>query len=270
MLVPDLTDPISVDGKGASVEAREKYGIFNCPNCGAAPGPGSVSCGYCGSSLATRVCASCFGAVTVGMHHCPWCGAGSELEQPALQAEQKCPRCTVRLSEVNVGGHALKECAVCGGLWVDKETLRQICAKEEEQEAVLGFAVSGIPGGAAPEGTQGRVYVPCPVCRKLMNRRQFAGCSRVIVDWCKEHGTWFDRRELHEIVRFVRDGGLKKSREREKRLIEEEKKHLRNRQMMPTAGFTSAIECALISQTGKEDKDTLLRVLSSVWHAFEE
>jgi Zn-finger nucleic acid-binding protein len=60
-----------------------------------------------------------------------------------------------------------------------------------------------------------------------MNRRQFAGCSGVIVDWCKPHGTWFDRDELRQIVQFILDGGLNKSREREKFKLEEERQNLR-------------------------------------------
>ena len=59
-----------------------------------------------------------------------------------------------------------------------------------------------------------------------MNRRQFAGCSGVIVDWCKAHGTWFDRDELRRVVQFILDGGLGRSREREMRRLEEAKRSL--------------------------------------------
>ncbi len=251
-----------------SVDTHEKYGIFNCPNCGAAAGLESVSCTYCGSSLATRVCASCFGAVSVGMHYCPWCGAGAESDQPVTPADHECPRCSVKLREVGVGGHALQECTGCGGLWVDKEALQQICTQEEEQEAVLGFEEKCEPIKNEPQDGQGRVYVPCPVCGKLMNRQQFGGCSRVIVDWCRKHGTWFDRHELRQIVQFIQDGGLKKSRAREKRLIEDERNRLRRQQLMP--GVATSDADALIGTNVKEDTDAILRVLSAVWHGLEK
>ena len=51
-------------------------------------------------------------------------------------------------------------------------------------------------------------YLPCPVCGKLMNRINFANFSSVIVDVCREHGTWFDRDELRRIVEFIRAGGI--------------------------------------------------------------
>ncbi len=253
-----------------SVETHEKYGIFNCPNCGAAAGPESVSCTYCGSSLATRVCASCFGAVSIGMHHCPWCGAGTKTGQPASPAKVKCPRCAVDLCEVTVGGHRLRECKGCGGLWVNKDAFQDICTREEEQEAVLGFDAQPELGNATSGNASKRVYVPCPECRKLMNRQQFAGCSRVIVDLCREHGVWFDRQELHQIVRFIREGGLKKSREREKRKLEDEKARLRRQQVSPLSGLTPANEGAFIASSWKEDTDSLLRVLSSMMHSLEK
>ncbi len=253
-----------------SEETHEKYGIFNCPNCGAAAGPDSVSCVYCGSSLATRVCASCFGAVSVGMHHCPWCGAGTESGKPAAPAVHKCPRCAINLRAVKVGGHEMSECTSCGGLWVGKEAVQQICTREEEQEAVLGFELPADSGGAAKDSGHARVYVPCPECGQLMNRMQFAGCSGVIVDWCKKDGTWFDRQELHQIVRFIRDGGLKKSREREKRMIEDERSRLRHQQSMAKFGLAASDESALMGINVREDADALFRVISAVWKGLEK
>ena len=59
-----------------------------------------------------------------------------------------------------------------------------------------------------------------------MNRIQFANCSRVIVDVCKKHGTWFDRDELRRIVEFIRTGGLLTAREREIAELEAKRKKL--------------------------------------------
>ena len=59
-----------------------------------------------------------------------------------------------------------------------------------------------------------------------MNRVNFARCSGVIVDFCKGHGTWFDRDELSRIVEFIRGGGLEESRSREKEEIKEERLRL--------------------------------------------
>lgn len=58
-----------------------------------------------------------------------------------------------------------------------------------------------------------------------MNRVNFAKYSGVIMDVCKEHGTFFDRDELRRIVTFIREGGLEKSREKEReRLVQEQQR----------------------------------------------
>ena len=250
-------------------QPREEFGIFNCPNCGAAAGPESVSCTYCGSSLATRVCASCYGAVSVGMHHCPWCGAGTADGQQTVAADRQCPRCAQKLSQVNVGGHPIQECTRCGGLWVDSSTFQEICTHKEEQEAVLGFEAEPdqIP---VPETAGGRMYVPCPECGKLMNREQFAGCSHIVVDWCRQHGAWFDRHELRRIVSFIQSGGLKKAREREKLKIEDEKARLRQKQLNLSVVSQSSIEAAVLGEGWKEDPDSMVRLLSSLWRGLNK
>ena len=200
-------------------------GVYNCPNCGAAAAPDSVRCAYCHSSLATLVCSSCFGAIFIGMKHCPRCGADAQAGKPAQACVGKCPRCDLDLLLLPVGEKQLFECPACGGLWVDKDTLQQICTEREQQQAVMGFDFGSNPQTATP-GRDRRIYVPCPVCRKLMNRRNFADCSGIIVDWCRDHGTWFDRDEFRRIMQFILGGGLAKSRDLEKSRLEEERLHI--------------------------------------------
>ena len=59
-----------------------------------------------------------------------------------------------------------------------------------------------------------------------MNRKNFADCSGIIVDWCRDHGTWFDRDELKNVVQFILGGGLAKSRDVEKSRLEEARLHV--------------------------------------------
>jgi Zn-finger nucleic acid-binding protein len=118
------------------------------------------------------------------------------------------------MGAVTVGGTMLRECSKCEGLWVDTATLEHICAEKERQAAVLGMThpAQAPASGALEEKVR---YVPCPECKKLMNRVNFAGYSNVIVDVCKTHGTWFDRDELRRVVEFIRSGGLDTARHRE-------------------------------------------------------
>jgi Zn-finger nucleic acid-binding protein len=55
-------------------------------------------------------------------------------------------------------------------------------------------------------------YVRCPVCRTLMNRRNFARISGVIIDSCRGHGIWFDAGELEKIMDFIAHRGLQRAK----------------------------------------------------------
>jgi Zn-finger nucleic acid-binding protein len=203
-----------------------RTGAFNCPNCGAAVASDSVTCSYCGSPVAVRVCSSCFGAVSVKMKHCPHCGAKVASSRPK-KTGLKCPRCESKLVLITVGKHSMHTCEKCGGLWLDRASFQDICTREEEQEAVLGFQGKTLKISAVPKHKPGRVYIPCPECGKLMNHKNFSHCSGVVLDWCREHGNWFDRNELQRIVAFIRNGGLRKARERELSRLKEREARLR-------------------------------------------
>jgi Zn-finger nucleic acid-binding protein len=54
-----------------------------------------------------------------------------------------------------------------------------------------------------PDPSMMVTYLPCPACEQLMNRINFAKRSGVIVDYCKEHGTWFDGGELKRAIAYI-------------------------------------------------------------------
>ena len=182
---------------------------MKCPNCGGDASPDQVRCTWCQGSLATVACPSCFATIFTGMKHCPWCGAEVAKAEPLKQIAGACPHCQTTMTFVQLGAGELSECRSCGGVWVSRDSFEKICQDRERQEAVLGRPVAEI---VAPEATgkRRRVYVPCPTCKKLMNRMNFAGCSGVVIDWCREHGTWLDHTELPQIIAFIRGGGLRK------------------------------------------------------------
>jgi Zn-finger nucleic acid-binding protein len=64
-----------------------------------------------------------------------------------------------------------------------------------------------------------------------MNRINFARCSGVVVDVCRQHGTWFDRDELTSIIEFIRGGGMNSARAKERLEIAEERERLRQEQL---------------------------------------
>lgn len=197
---------------------------LNCPNCGAATTSEATRCEHCNSRLATVACPSCFGMIFRGAKFCSHCGMEVQrIENPA-DTSCVCPRCRVNTKAVALGHSTMRECPACEGLWVDTVALHQICTQRERQTSILGDAANIIPDARlAPERVR---YVPCPVCQQLMHRVNFAKCSNVIVDVCKPHGTWFDKDELHRIVKFINAGGMDVARARELEQLEQKRREL--------------------------------------------
>jgi Zn-finger nucleic acid-binding protein len=212
---------------------------LNCPNCGAATSTDAPACQFCNSRLATVACPSCFAAMFVGSKHCQRCGAAAAVPDVKDAKDRKCPRCKNQMVMVTLGAITVLECERCLGLWLDVPSFEKICADREQQSAVLGAASHAATGDA--HETSKVNYVPCPECAQLMNRVNFARCSGVIVDICKQHGTWFDRDELSRIVEFIHGGGLNTSRAKERIEIAEARERLRQEQLTASLKGTAGL-----------------------------
>jgi Zn-finger nucleic acid-binding protein len=163
-----------------------------------------------------------------GSKFCSHCGEEASGVEPVDEASAgDCPRCERKLESLMIGGTPVRECTQCGGFWTDVKTFEEICADKETQSAVLGF----ISANPAELKSQPPIsYVPCPDCKQLMNRSNFARSSGVIIDLCKQHGVWFDADELPKIIDFIDRGGLARSREKEKIALDEERAKIRDEQ----------------------------------------
>jgi Zn-finger nucleic acid-binding protein len=153
--------------------------------------------------------------VFVGSKHCQHCGA--DVAQPAGRdaAPLPCPRKCGAMRAVRFGGADMYACATCNGLWVDAETLQRLVSERIKPAPLVGTGIAApAPAHVKLESVQ---YAPCPICKNLMNRLNFAHTSGVIVDVCTNHGTWFDADELRRVLEFISAGGLEAARARELR-----------------------------------------------------
>jgi Zn-finger nucleic acid-binding protein len=204
-------------------------GALKCPSCGAFCGPDQTSCAYCHVTLAMAACPSCMGRIFVGSSYCPFCGTEqglTALGNPELWPVRSCPRCVVpiELAPHWVADTVLDECPSCGGVWLEAEAFEKLLKDRDDQAKLEKLAVQQLTidpavqlsSSLAPSTRRAiREYIPCPDCKQLMNRKNFADISGVIIDVCRPHGIWFDSGELNRIIQFVKDGGLLEARRRE-------------------------------------------------------
>ncbi|MGE3164570.1 MAG: zf-TFIIB domain-containing protein [Planctomycetota bacterium] len=215
--------------------------MVHCSSCGANLAEGCNQCGYCGSGVTLAdhklgfACPECFARLRQDARYCAECGVAIEPE--VLQAHAvstDCPRCkgTMVLRTSDAG--AFTECTDCGGLWLDEGSFQRAVVKRDETTLAAYVsmtapreAASLDPAALARPDLNTERYIPCPVCAQFMNRKNFATCSGVVIDWCKGHGYWFDASELARILDFVKAGGMDRARTRELRVARGELERVR-------------------------------------------
>ncbi len=122
-----------------------------------------------------------------------------------------CPRCGAGLGGEELAGVRLDRCIRCDGVFVTAERLTEVI----EHASLLDELRAVMPSRPRPGLPPGSMYVKCPVCATLMNRRQYADGARVVIDVCRQHGVWFEAGELVKVLDFVARGGLAQARARE-------------------------------------------------------
>lgn len=220
---------------GATLEvsraSHRDAAVVRCSSCGATREEGSAACRFCGSDFTLHerdlqtICPSCLTRISDRARFCHHCATPITPEEGLGEiTERTCPACGPehRLRS-RLLGHAevsSLECERCAGLWLGAEAFDLLLtrARDRSDPAPEPSEVQANRRSAASE--EGPLYRPCPVCAKRMNRSNYGRRSGVVVDRCREHGTWFDATELNGVLDWVRRGGETLAEERRR---EEEK-----------------------------------------------
>ena len=103
------------------------------------------------------------------------------------------------------------------------------------------------------------MYVRCPDCDRTMNRTMFARGAQVVVDVCRDHGTWFDAGELSKVIRFAMAGGL------ERAALQQAETTRREARAAQAGSRPSAPMMAVAPDRGGALGDLLERLLNLIW-----
>lgn len=190
-------------------------GQLTCPRCGAGVSPHAPACAHCTQPLLLKACPRCLSRVFHGHKHCPACGGELSLAAHVETATPRpCPRCDIPLAARRIEDVIVDECLTCHGVFLDHVAIQRIVTERRQAraEALAGALPAPERPGLPPAG---RMYIKCPLCRVVMNRKQFATGAGVVVDVCRTHGTFFDAGELPRIIEYVMQGGLERSERRD-------------------------------------------------------
>jgi Zn-finger nucleic acid-binding protein len=207
---------------GTTVEVQQpeshEAAVVRCSSCGAPRAEHAKHCSFCGSDFTLReqdldsVCPNCLARVSDQAQFCHHCGAGLVPEAVTGQAtELECPACREQhtLTSRRMGKVAALECGRCAGLWLGNEVFRQLTLRaSQEAERRDAQFMRQRKRSAGALSVEPQRYRPCIVCHQLMNRRNYGFASGAIIDFCREHGIWFDADELPRILEFIQAGGL--------------------------------------------------------------
>ncbi len=109
-----------------------------------------------------------------------------------------CPRCPQLLYEIRVDSVELAGCGECGGIWVDSKSIPLAMGRVDKRiEELAGRAAEHAVFRADTSRT-----AACPVCHFSLQRVPLARAG-IVVDFCANHGTWFDRAELGRVLEVV-------------------------------------------------------------------
>lgn len=191
--------------------------IVRCSGCGGPREKGLDHCEFCSSDFTLHerdlhtVCPQCLARVSDRSRFCHACG--DRLVAEAVAGEElslACPACgeTHKLMSRRLGKERISvaECQRCAGLWISQASFVQLRDRVARNAVPVQSLFPPKPAVQRDQQPSSR-YRRCVQCPQLMNRRQYAVGSGVIVDVCREHGIWFDDQELAQIVDWIARGG---------------------------------------------------------------
>jgi Zn-finger nucleic acid-binding protein len=203
--------------------------VVRCSSCSAPRSKGTSACEHCGADYTLHerdlhtICPTCMTRVSDRARYCHHCATPIMPQGSAGKpTETACPACGKRHK---MNGRAMGdppisvlECPRCAGLWLSRDAFKVIADQARDDSVADPAMLVGkseaeqdAPAKARPKS----FYRQCPECQKMMNRRNFGQRSGVVIDTCKEHGIWFDAKELSTVLRWIRQGGEDRAAQRQ-------------------------------------------------------
>ncbi|MBT8341786.1 MAG: zf-TFIIB domain-containing protein [Desulfatitalea sp.] len=135
---------------------------------------------------------------------CVHCGKDiRDATQRDRKMPVKCPICKNKTEIISLSGVKLDYCYKCNGFWFDKGEIKRfhgaLSDKSICKEMKLYMAGISVKRRISKRST----YLKCPVCSMLMSHKRFIEVSDIILDRCRDHGTWAEQEDLLSMIDII-------------------------------------------------------------------
>ena len=165
---------------------------MDCTNCGGPLPPKSNVCGYCSTLNDTDL------------------RAIQRNVKKVAESDRRCPRCGVLMKSIDLkirGIFLVERCESCMGIFFDPGELETLLDASVSHVYEVDHARLQKLLEQEVQTDRPVMYLPCPACGELMNRKNFGARSGVVVDRCRHHGVWLDGGELGTLLKWTKAGG---------------------------------------------------------------
>lgn len=112
----------------------------------------------------------------------------------------KCPDCQNDLQSIDCKGIIIDECVRCKGKWFERDELRRVKDRTDEDLRWLDFDPFGKDAEQLSVALAGKI---CPKCAKKMSSLKYMD-SKIVIDKCPScEGVWLDPGELARVIRYL-------------------------------------------------------------------
>ncbi len=105
----------------------------------------------------------------------------------------QCPRCKNPMIVLELAEVEIDYCPDCGGIWLDSGELELLLGNSEKAMKLLNLF--------AEDKVSKEEKLKCPICSRKMKKVLVGEEEQILIDQCKNnHGLWFDKGELYDIL----------------------------------------------------------------------
>jgi Zn-finger nucleic acid-binding protein len=139
-----------------------------------------------------------------------------EIELKLLPCAAPCPGCGGSMTKLSTETGVAAGCRACGGVWIDN-TVAMLVVTARLSDGVKAFVRHIAEGATGPAPANYRTAARreervCPVCQAALVAKPF-GERPTTVDVCRQHGTYFDLRELDGVIFDVEMQAIEKEKD---------------------------------------------------------